>query len=191
MPFAQIFLLGALSLEILLRILVEVRELRLLGKGFDRFSILRILPILNDVFPAEANFEKRTNSGAFVDAHEKAHAELHHGIVRLVLQAGFAGFCALCLGLAGMLLELGLFWLLVLFHLIFATAKVIFHALCFAEEFEADRVAAKRVQRGVALRALNALAVNEFPRSRLFAYLYRQHPTALMRIEKLGLKAKP
>lgn len=190
MSLAEVLLLGALALEVLFRCFVEVRELRISGGRLDRFFLLRVVPIVNDIFPAEANFEKRLNSGAFVDAHEKAHAELHHGLVRLMLQAGFAGFCALCLGLAGMLCGFGLFWLLLLFHLIFDVAKVIFHALCFAEEFEADRVAAKRVQRGVALRALKALAVNEFPRSALFAYLYRQHPTAEMRIEKLGLKGK-
>ena len=143
---------------------------------FDRFTVFRVLPVVNDVFPAEANFTN-DRQGAFVCAHEKAHAELHHGFVRRSLQFGFALFCAL--------LEL-----LLLFHLIFAVAKILFHVVCFTEEYEADFVAAKRVQRGVATRALESLLVQEFPRTPLFAYVYRTHPTARMRLDRISRTCK-
>ncbi|MBP5248095.1 MAG: M48 family metalloprotease [Fibrobacter sp.] len=184
MSAAEWVLTGALLLEFGLRLGLEIREARMVHGKFDRFTAFRILPVVNDVFPAEANFTS-DNGGAFVNAHEKAHGELHHGFVRRSLQFGFALFCALSLGAAGVYLRFNLLELLLLFHLIFAVAKIGYHMVCFTEEYEADFLAAKRVQRGVATRALEALLVKEFPRTPLFAYVYRTHPTAQMRLDRI------
>ncbi len=189
MSFSEWILISALVVEFVLRVLLEVREVRRMNGKLDRFTFFRILPIVNDVFPAEANFTS-DNGGAFVNAHEKAHAELHHGIVRRSLQGGFALLCVLTLGAAGVYLRFNLVELLLLFHLIFAVAKLGFHMICFAEEYEADFVAAKRVQRGVAIRALESLLLKEFPRTSLFAYVYRTHPTAQMRLGRISRTCK-
>ncbi len=189
MSIAEWVLFSALLVEFGLRLGLEIREARQVRGRFDRFTLFRILPIVNDVFPAEANFTS-DRDGAFVNAHEKAHAEMHHGFVRRSLQFGFALFCALVLGAAGVIFRFNLLELLLLFHLIFAFAKIAFHMVCFTEEYEADALAAKRVQRGVAMRALEALSVKEFPRTPLFAYVYRTHPTAQMRLDRIARTCK-
>lgn len=177
-------LVAAVTVEILFRVAVEIRECRMSNSRFDKFSLFRVIPFANDIFPSERHFPV-DDSGAFAVAHEKAHAEMHHGAVRRLLLSAFAVLCAATLCFAGMAFQFNLFELLLLFHLTVAAFRLPYHGLCFAEEFEADRLAAKRVQRGVSLRALKALELREFPRTRLFAYLYRTHPTAPMRMERL------
>lgn len=185
MSVAKWILFAAVVVEVALRILLEIREARAANGKMDRFAFLRIVPIVNDIFPAEANFEKFRTGGAFESAHEKAHRKEHHAFVRFAFQIGFAMFCALSLGTAGIQLDFGLFELLFLFHLLFAVSRIFFHALCFAEEYEADAIATKHVQHGVAKRALEALATSEYPRTALFALVYRSHPTARMRLRKI------
>lgn len=185
MSVAKWILFAAVVVEVALRILLEIREARAANGKMDRFAFLRIVPIVNDIFPAEANFEKKRKGGAFESAHEKAHRKEHHAFVRFAFQIGFAMFCALSLGTAGIQLDFGLFELLILFHLLFAVSRIFFHALCFAEEYEADSIATKHVQHGVAKRALEALATSEYPRTALFALVYRSHPTARMRLRKI------
>lgn len=185
MSSANWILLALVVAEVTLRIFLEIREARTASGKMDRFALLRIIPIVNDIFPAEANFEKFQSGGAFESAHEKAHREEHHAFARVAFQTGFALFCALSIGVAGIQLGLGLFELLILFHLLFAVSRVFFHALCFAEEYEADAIATRRVQYGVARRALEALAASEYPRTPLFALVYRKHPTAGMRLKKI------
>ncbi len=185
MSSADWILAALVVTEVALRILLEIREARMTSGKMDRFSLFRIVPIANDIFPAEANLEKVHTGGAFESAHEKAHREEHHAFARFAFQIGFALFCALSIGAAGIQLGLGLFELLVLFHLLFAASRIFFHALCFAEEYEADAIAAKRVQYGVAKRALEALVASEYPRTPLFALVYRKHPTAGMRLKKI------
>lgn len=185
MSVAEWILFAAVVVEVALRILLEIREARAANGKMDRFAFLRIVPIVNDIFPAEANFEKKRKGGAFESAHEKAHRKEHHAFVRFAFQIGFAMFCALSLGTAGFQLDFGLFELLFLFHLLFAVSRIFFHALCFAEEYEADAIATKHVQHGVAKRALEALATSEYPRTALFALVYRSHPTARMRLRKI------
>ena len=185
MSVAKWILFAAVVVEVALRILLEIREARAANGKMDRFAFLRIVPIVNDIFPAEANFEKKRKGGAFESAHEKAHRKEHHAFVRFAFQIGFAMFCALSLGTAGIQLDFGLFELLFLFHLLFAVSRIFFHALCFAEEYEAYAIATKNVQHGVAKRALEALATSEYPRTALFALVYRSHPTARMRLRKI------
>ncbi len=185
MSVAKWILFAAVVVEVALRILLEIREARAANGKMDRFAFLRIVPIVNDIFPAEANFEKKRKGGAFESAHEKAHRKEHHAFVRFAFQIGFAMFCALSLGTAGIQLDFGLFELLFLFHLLFAVSRIFFHALCFAEEYEADAIATKHVQHGVAKRALESLATSEYPRTALFALVYRSHPTARMRLRKI------
>lgn len=185
MSVAEWILFAAVVVEVALRILLEIREARAANGKVDRFAFLRIVPIVNDIFPAEANFEKKRKGGAFKSAHEKAHQKEHHAFVRFAFQIGFALFCALSIGAAGIQLDFGLVELLFLFHLLFAVSRIFFHALCFAEEYEADALAAKQVQFGVAKRALETLAASEYPRTALFALVYRSHPTARMRLRKI------
>lgn len=185
MSVAEWILFAAVVVEVALRILLEIREARAANGKVDRFAFLRIVPIVNDIFPAEANFEKKRKGGAFESAHEKAHRKEHHAFVRFAFQIGFALFCALSIGAAGIQLDFGLVELLFLFHLLFAVSRIFFHALCFAEEYEADAIATKHVQHGVAKRALEALVASEYPRTALFALVYRSHPTARMRLRKI------
>lgn len=185
MPVAEWILFFAVVAEVALRIFLEIREARAANGKMDRFAFLRIVPIVNDIFPAEANFEKFKAGGAFETAHEKAHRKEHHAFVRFAFQTGFALFCALSIGAAGVQLGFGLLELLFLFHLLFAVSRIFFHAICFAEEYEADALAVKHVQLGVAKRALETLAASEYPRTPLFALVYRKHPTARMRLQKI------
>ncbi len=184
MTVAEWLLFAALTVEFLIRVAVEIREVRMSGGRLDRFAFFRVVPVVNDIFPAEAH-SPEIPAGAFVKAHEKVHAEMHHGALRRAFQLGFALLCALALGVAGVYLNFNLFELLLLFHLMFSVSRLFFHGICFAEEFEADALAAKRVQRGVAIRALESLRLQEFPRTLLFAFLYRTHPTAQMRLERI------
>ena len=187
MTVPEWILAGAILLEFVLRVLLELREARWGAGRFDRFSPVRVIPVLNDLFPAEANFSEN-DGGAFALAHEKAHRELHHGFLRRAFLVAGLLTVLIFLGVAGFYLRFNLFELLLLFHLIFAGGRLVFHALCFTEEYEADALAVKRVQRGVALRALDALAVREFPRTPLFAFVYRTHPTAVMRRARILAK---
>ena len=175
-------LLGLLLFEFLLRCALEIHDARAFQRKPDSFALARILPIVNDIFPPESNFSKwNENDGAFVKAHEKAHAELHHEMVRKFFWASSLVCIALLLGAIGIPFHLNLLGLLFLFHLIFNFAKILFHFICFAQEYEADSVAAKRLQKGLSKRAIANLMASEFPRTRLFAYVYRTHPTARMR----------
>lgn len=185
MTAAETVLFALLALEVLLRVLLEVREARALGGKPDRFAVFRVVPIVNDIFPAEANPVRRKSGGAFEAAHERAHKKEHHKIVRVLFLCGCGLFCALALVAAGEELRFNLFERLVLFHLMLSVSRIFFHFVCFAEEYEADAIAVRKVQKGVARRALEILAAEEFPRTPLFALVYRKHPTAAMRIEKV------
>ena len=119
-------LLGLLLFEFLLRCALEIHDARAFQRKPDSFALARILPIVNDIFPPESNFSKwNENDGAFVKAHEKAHAELHHEMVRKFFWASSLVCIALLLGAIGIPFHLNLLGLLFLFHLIF-TAFLIF-----------------------------------------------------------------
>lgn len=185
MSFFALFFICFLVLEIAFRVFIEIREVRL-GGALDSFAFSRCIPIINDLLPSEANPNLRAVSqGAFVRAHEKAHKDLHHSILCYT----FKIVCAFCLILfltfAMRFWELNWFELLFLFHIFITISRLIFHVICFIEEYEADSFAVEKVHKAVALRALDRLIVEEYPRSPLFAFIYRSHPTAKMRKQRI------
>lgn len=183
---------GFLALEVFLRAALEIAEIRKSGQKNDRFALVRIIPLLNDLLPPESLSSKpQAPESAFAKAHERAHQKFHHGIIRQFFWAGILIAIAVFLGSVGILFQLGLVELLLLFHLLFAASRILFHFVCFSQEYEADTFAAKCVSKKVVIRAMNTLIAEEFPRSPLFAYVYRTHPTAVMRKKYLTKRQMP
>ena len=134
---------GFLALEVFLRAALEIAEIRKSGQKNDRFALVRIIPLLNDLLPPESLSSKpQAPESAFAKAHERANQKFHHGIIRQFFWAGIL-------------------------------------------------IAAKGVSKKVVLRAMNTLIAEEFPRSPLFAYVYRTHPTAVMRKKHLTKRQMP
>ena len=83
-----IFLFAFLVAEIIFRIFVEIRELRLYGKKIP-FSFLRAIPLVNDLIPYSENIIEEPIQSAFREAHEAAHKRLHHYLLRNLMKLCF------------------------------------------------------------------------------------------------------
>ena len=121
---------GFLALEVFLRAALEIAEIRKSGQKNDRFALVRIIPLLNDLLPPESLSSKpQAPESAFAKAHERAHQKFHHGIIRQFFWAGILIAIAVFLGSVGILFQLGLVELLLLFHLLFAVfvSRIMLH----------------------------------------------------------------
>ena len=187
-------LYGLLCIEILARGILEIRECRAFQMKGGIFVILRLIPLINDIVPLP---EKRgavldggsgEKEAAFVREHEKGHAAAHHSVLRNLVKVIF-----LLLGvwfLAAMLYRFGHpIWIAVLYlHLVAIPFRIFFHFYCWNQEYEADSYALKKLGKNKAKEAMLKLAENEIPYTKLFALVYREHPTAPLRYKNLFKK---
>lgn len=173
-----------LGVEVALRVALEVRERRLTQLRGGVFAVLRVVPLINDIVPLPET-RKAPAPSAFADKHEEGHRSLHHGILRgifkIVLLILAVWFLAAMLTRFGLSIYEAVLWL----HLVAVPFRAIFHLYCWNQEYEADAYAMKQLGKGNAKNALRDLALCEIPYTRLFAVMYREHPTAPLRQRRL------
>ena len=177
-----------LCVEFLLRIALEIRECRAVSCRVDAFTVMRLVPLLNDIVPLPENREEPPQS-AFVKFHEEGHKALHHAVLRNLVKVAFL-LCAVWF-LAGLMVRMNFpFWQAVLWlHLAAIPFRAFFHFYCWNQEYECDRYALSKTDRKVARAAMRDLAVCEIPHTALFSLIYREHPTVALRSAKI-LKKK-
>ena len=77
-----------LCLEIVLRIVLEVRERRLTQLRGGVFAVMRVIPLVNDIVPLPENRSEVPES-KFVKLHEEGHKALHHTVLRNLMKVAF------------------------------------------------------------------------------------------------------
>lgn len=178
-------LLGSLlAVEFAARLVLEIRERRLTQMRGGLFAVLRLIPLLNDIVPLPEN-RKDPAENEFVKKHEEGHANLRHGILRNLAKVALlllaVWFFALLLASHGMSLVESILWL----HLAAIPFRTVFHLYCWHQEYEADRYAFDKLGKKEAKAAMRNLAESEIPYTKLFAVIYREHPTVAIRSQKI------
>ena len=178
-------LLGTLLvIEFVARLLLEIRERRLTQVSGGFFAVLRLIPLINDIVPLPEN-RKEPAENEFVKKHEEGHASLRHGILRNLAKIAMlllaVWLFAFLLASHGMSLVESILWL----HLAAIPFRTLFHLYCWHQEYEADRYAFDKLGKKVAKAAMRNLAESEIPYTKLFAVIYREHPTVAIRSQKI------
>ena len=178
-------LLGILlALEFAGRLALEIRERRLTQTRGGIFAVLRLIPLVNDIVPLPEN-RKEPTEDEFVRKHEEGHAELRHGILRNLAKIALL---LLAVWLFAFLLasrEMSLIEAVLWLHLAAIPFRTIFHLYCWHQEYEADRYAFDKLGKKMAKAAMRNLAESEIPYTKLFAVIYREHPTVAIRSQKI------
>jgi hypothetical protein len=180
----SLLLVTLLCVELVARVVLEIRECRAVQCRFSAFTVMRILPLVNDLAPLPENREQPT-VGKFVEMHEQAHAKLHHAILRNLVKVAFA-LCAIWFMAALMVrwecsIVESVLWL----HLAAIPFRTFFHFYCWNQEYECDRYALEKTDRKIAKNALQELARCEYPHTVLFSLIYREHPTVALRSKRI------
>ena len=178
-------LLGILlALEFAGRLALEIRERRLTQTRGGIFAVLRLIPLVNDIVPLPEN-RKEPTEDEFVRKHEESHAELRHGILRNLAKIALL---LLAVWLFAFLLasrEMSLIEAVLWLHLAAIPFRTVFHLYCWHQEYEADRYAFDKLGKKMAKAAMRNLAESEIPYTKLFAVIYREHPTVAIRSQKI------
>ena len=173
-----------LCLEVFLRIVLEVRERRLTQLRGGVFAVLRVIPLVNDIVPLPENRNEAPES-KFVKLHEEGHKVLHHAVLRNLMKVAFwmvaVWFMTAMMVRWNVSFIEAVLWL----HLAAIPFRMLFHFYCWSQEYECDRYALEKSDKKVAKAALRELAACEIPYTALFALVYREHPTAALRSEKI------
>lgn len=181
---ATVILVAALVIEVMARLTLEIRERRLSQLRGGVFAVLRLIPLVNDIVPLPENRREPTEN-EFVRKHEEGHSELRHGILRNLAKVALlllaVWLFAFLLASRGMSLVEAVLWL----HLAAIPFRTVFHLYCWHQEYEADRYAFEKLGKKVAKAAMRDLAVSEIPYTKLFAVIYREHPTVAIRSQKI------
>ena len=184
MSSALLMLVLLLVVEFVARLVLEIRERRLTQVRGGLFAALRLVPLVNDIVPLPEN-RKEPVENEFVKKHEEGHRELRHGILRnlakVVLLLLAVWLFAFLLASHGMSLVQAVLWL----HLAAIPFRVLFHLYCWHQEYEADRYAFDQLGKKVAKAAMRNLVESEIPYTKLFAVIYREHPTVAIRSQKI------
>ena len=173
-----------LCVEIAARIAIEIRERRLTQLRGGVFAVLRLIPLVNDFVPLPENRSDPPNS-LFVEKHEEGHKALHHAVLRNLMKV------ALCMVAVWFLAAMVVRWNASFFeavlwlHLVAIPFKWFFNWYCWMQEYEADAYAFKEVGKQKAKAAMHELAACEIPYSKLFASIYREHPTVALRSQRM------
>lgn len=175
-----IFLFAFLLAEIIFRIFVEIRELRLYGKKIP-FSFLRAIPLVNDLIPYSENIIEEPIQSAFREAHEAAHKHMHHYLLRNLMKLCFYSLMVLLIIIMLGEWRISLWEIVLWFHFALFIFRLLYHKLCWSQEEEADKAAVSVVSKSETRRELERLQKTERPTSLLFAFLYREHPPAKYR----------
>jgi len=179
-----LLLYALLCIEIVARVVLEVRECRLTGCRFGFFAVLRLLPLVNDIVPLPESRAEVPQS-RFVNFHEEAHRALHHAVLRNLVKIVFL-MCAVWF-LASLLVRMQMpIWQAILWlHLAAIPFRTFFHYYCWNQECEADRYALSKTDRKMAKAAMRDLSLCEITRTLLFALIYREHPPVALRRKRL------
>ena len=178
------YLTVLLCTEFILRVVLELREARAVQARVSVFTLLRLLPLVNDVTPLPETREPPI-VGKFVEMHEEGHKKLHHSVLRNLVKVAFA-LVAIWFLAALMIRWQMLFWEAVLWlHVVAIPFRTFFHFYCWSQEYEADRYALEKTDKKLAKNNLRELIRCEYPHTPLFALVYREHPTAVLRKERL------
>jgi Zn-dependent protease with chaperone function len=173
-----------LCLEVALRTVLEIRERRLTQLRGGAFAVLRLIPLVNDIVPLPEN-RCQPKESLFVQKHEEGHRVLHHSILRNLMKVAFlmvaVWFLAFQLVRNGLSLVESVLWL----HLVAIPFKYFFNWYCWTQEYEADAYAFKEVGKQKAKAAMQELAECEIPYTKLFASIYREHPTVALRSARM------
>lgn len=182
--FTPVVLCLLLCAEFVARVVLEIRERRATQLHGGLFTLFRIVPLLNDLFPLPENRRSPAET-LFAKKHEEGHAKEHHSVLRNLLKLAFAMVAIWFL--ATLLVRYAMpFWQAVLWlHLAAVPFRIFFHFYCWGQEYEADRFACEKTDKKVARAALRELAECEIPYTPLFALVYREHPTAVLRGRRL------
>ena len=184
MSSATLILALLLAIEFVARLVLEIRERRLTQMRGGIFAVLRLIPLLNDIVPLPEN-RKEPAENEFVKKHEEGHASLRHGILRNLAKIALlllaVWLFAFLLASHGMSLVESILWL----QLAAIPFRTLFHLYCWHPEYEADRYAFDKLGKKVAKAAMRNLAESEIPYTKLFAVIYREHPTVAIRSQKI------
>ena len=174
----------ALVIEVVARLALEIRERRLSQLRGGVFAVLRLIPLVNDIVPLPEN-RREPAENEFVRKHEEGHSELRHVILRNLAKIALlllaVWLFAFLLASRGMSLVEAVLWL----HLAAIPFRTVFHLYCWHQEYEADRYAFEKLGKKVAKAAMRDLAASEIPYTKLFAVIYREHPTVAIRSQKI------
>ncbi len=180
----MLLLILLLCLEVVLRIVLEVRERRLTQLRGGVFAVLRVIPLVNDIVPLPEN-RKDVPESKFMKLHEEGHKVLRHAVLRNLMKV------ALCMVAVWFFVALLKRWHVSFFeavlwlHLAAIPFRMLFHFYCWNQEYECDKYALEKSDKKVAKTAMRELALCEIPYTALFALVYREHPTAALRSQRL------
>ena len=177
-------LVALFAVEFALRLALEIRERRATMMRGGIFSVLRLIPLVNDIVPLPES-RKEVPESEFVRKHEEGHRHFRHSVLRNIYKV--AMLLVSVWVLAAMLVRGGLpLWQAVLWmHLVAIPFRALFHLYCWNQEYEADRYAFKELGKTKTKAAMHALAECEIPYTKLFAVMYREHPPVASRSKKL------
>jgi hypothetical protein len=177
-----------LCLEVVLRTLVEIRERRLTQLRGGVFAVLRLIPLVNDIVPLPEN-RSEVHESKFVKLHEEGHKALHHSILRNLMKIAFLMIAVWFLAAMVVRWNTSFFAAVLWLHLVAIPFRYLFNWYCWNQEYEADAYAFKELGKQKAKAAMQELAECEIPYSKLFASIYREHPTATLRSARMLKKA--
>lgn len=177
-------LIALLCIEIVLRIVLEIREARMTQLRGGVFAVLRVIPLVNDIVPLPEN-RKEVPESKFVKLHEEGHKVFHHAVLRNLMKIAF--WMVAVWFMAAMMVRWNadfieaVLWL----HLAAIPFRMLFHFYCWSQEYECDRYALEKTDKKVAKAAMRELALCEIPHTALFALVYREHPTVALRSQRM------
>ena len=184
MSSTLLMLVLLLVVEFIARLVLEIRERRLTQLRGGLFAVLRLIPLINDIVPLPEN-RREPVENEFIKKHEEGHRELRHAILRnlakVVLLLLAVWLFAFLLASHGMSLGEAVLWL----HLAAIPFRIVFHLYCWHQEYEADRYAFNKLGKKMAKAAMRNLVESEIPYTKLFAVVYREHPTVAIRSQKI------
>ena len=184
MGSASLLLVLLLSLEFVARLVLEIRERRLTQLRGGIFAVLRLIPLVNDFVPLPEN-RKDPAENEFVKKHEEGHKELRHGILRNLAKVALLLLAVWLFAFLMSSATLGLLESVLWLHLAAIPFRIIFHLYCWHQEYEADKYAFDKLGKKMAKAAMRNLAESEIPYTKLFAVVYREHPTVAIRSQKI------
>ncbi|MBR4397697.1 MAG: M48 family metalloprotease [Fibrobacter sp.] len=173
-----------LTIEFVARLVLEIRERRLTQMRGGIFAVLRLIPLLNDIVPLPEN-RKDPAENEFVKMHEESHKELRHGILRNLAKIAMLLLAVWLFAFLMSSATLGLLESVLWLHLAAIPFRIVFHLYCWHQEYEADKYAFDKLGKKVAKAAMRNLAESEIPYTKLFAVVYREHPTVAIRSQKI------
>ncbi|MDR1759599.1 MAG: M56 family metallopeptidase [Fibrobacter sp.] len=182
-------LFGFLTFEFIFRLVIEIRQMRFSGK-FSSTAILHLIPLVNNCIPMRDLRAAALPETPFIKAHETAHLKMRHQTLRSGIRISGFGILFFTLIYAWNYSGATLLLSILLFHLILSFLQVLWNAVCWFQEYEADAAAFKVIGKAGTEKSLAALIQKEIPKQTLYALLYQEHPPATRRLEKIKTRKR-